>query len=255
MIYLGTSGFSYKDWVGFYYPEGMPQKEWLVFYSREFNTCELNSTYYIIPSLSGMKAIAAKTGEGFLFSVKANQEMTHQRENNSTVFTGFRKMLEPLIESGKLGCVLAQFPFSFQYNNHNLEYLAQFKERLGELPVVIEFRNACWLRSEVFEWLRRYDMGFCCVDEPRLPNLLPPVAEVTSKIGYIRFHGRNSEKWWQHEQAYERYDYTYKPEELGEWLPRIRKLDSAAEKTFVFANNHWRAQAVNTIRQLRTMLD
>ena len=80
-------------------------------------------------------------------------------------------------------------------------------------------------------------------------------AEVTSKIAYIRFHGRNKEKWWQHEHAYERYDYTYSPDELEEWIPKIRKLDQTAEKTFVFANNHWRGQAVSTIRQLRMMLD
>lgn len=255
MIYLGTSGFSYKEWVGTFYPKKIPQKEWLAYYSREFNACELNSTYYILPGLSSIKSMADKTPEGFLFSVKANQEMTHRRENNSAVFDGFCQMLQPLIAAGKLGCVLAQFPYSFQLNSHNMEYLALFKERMGKLPVVIEFRNARWLKSEVFEWLRQHDLGFCCVDEPSLPNLLPPIAEVTSNIGYIRFHGRNAAKWWQHEQAYERYDYSYSSEELGEWLPKIRKLDSIAEKTFVFANNHWRGQAVNTIRQLRTMLD
>ena len=92
-------------------------------------------------------------------------------------------------------------------------------------------------------------------DEPRLPNLLPSIVEATSKIGYVRFHGRNSAKWWQHEQAYERYDYSYSPEELAEWLPKIQKLNAMTEKTFVFTNNHWRGQAVDTIRQLRVMLD
>lgn len=255
MIYLGTSGFSYSDWVGVFYPKGMPQREWLTYYSREFNACEINSTYYALPSPAILKSMADKTGEGFLFSVKANQEMTHQREDNSAVFEGFCRVLEPLISSGKLGCVLAQFPYSFQFNRHNMEYLARFKERMGELPVAVEFRNARWLRSDVFAWLRQHDLGFCCVDEPQLPNLLPPIAEVTSKIGYARFHGRNSEKWWQHDKAYERYDYSYTPEELSEWLPRIRKLNSTAENTFIFANNHWRGQAVSTIRQLRTMLD
>jgi len=126
---------------------------------------------------------------------------------------------------------------------------------LEGLPLVIEFRNAQWLRSDVFDWLRHHNLGFCCVDEPQLPNLLPPLAEATSNTSYVRFHGRNSAKWWQHEQAYERYDYSYSPSELSEWLPKIHKLDSVAEKTFVFANNHWRGQAVSTIRQLRVMLD
>ncbi len=84
---------------------------------------------------------------------------------------------------------------------------------------------------------------------------MPRVTVVTGATGYVRFHGRNSAKWWQHEHAYERYDYSYSAEELGEWLPRVRKLDSAAENTFVFANNHWRGQSVDTIRQLKLMLD
>jgi uncharacterized protein YecE (DUF72 family) len=255
VLYLGTSGFSYDDWVGNFYPIGMPKKEWLTYYAREFNTCEVNSTYYSLLQLSSVKAMVEKTNDNFLFSIKAHQEMTHQRENNATVFEAFCQMLEPIISAGKLGCVLAQFPYSFRPNRTNWDYLRLFRERLGKLPVVIEFRNAQWLRKEVFDWLRHLDLGFCCVDEPPLPNLLPPLAELTSEIGYIRFHGRNSAKWWQHEHAYERYDYSYTPQELSEWLPKIRKLDSVAEKTFVFANNHWRGQAVGTIRQLRVMLD
>ncbi len=255
MLYLGTSGFSYTDWVGNFYPAGMPKREWLSYYAREFNACEINSTYYALPKPSSLQAMAEKTGEGFLFSIKANKKMTHQREDNSSIFKAFCQVLEPIISAGKLGCILAQFPYSFRFNRHNWDYLSLLKERLAELPVVIEFRNAQWLRSEVFDWFRQQDLGFCCVDEPRLPNLLPPLAEATSKISYIRFHGRNSAKWWHHEQAYERYDYSYTPQELSEWLPKIQKLNDTTEKTFIFANNHWRGQAVNTIRQLRIMLD
>ena len=255
MIYFGTSGFSYNDWVGSFYPAGMPKREWLAYYAREFNTCEVNSTFYALPKLSSIKAMVEKTDGEFLFSIKANQEMTHQRENNAPVFKAFRQILEPIITAGKLGCILVQFPYSFRFNRHNWDYLARFREWLGELPIVIEFRNVQWLRSEIFDWLRHQDLGFCCVDEPQLPNLLPPLAMVTSRIGYVRFHGRNSAKWWQHEQAYERYDYSYTPQELSEWLPKIQKLDSIAGKTFIFANNHWRGQAVSTIRQLRVMLD
>jgi uncharacterized protein YecE (DUF72 family) len=255
MLYLGASGFSYNDWVGSFYPMGMPKREWLTYYAREFNTCEINSTFYALPKPSNLEAMAEKTGKGFLFSIKANQEMTHQREDNASVFKAFCQILEPIITTEKLGCILAQFPYSFGFNRRNWDYLGLLKERLGELPVVIEFRNARWLRKEVFDWLRRYDVGYCCVDEPQLPNLLPPLAEATSKAGYIRFHGRNSAKWWQHEHAYERYDYSYTTQELSEWLPKIKELDSLAEKTFIFANNHWRGQSINTIRQLRVLLD
>jgi uncharacterized protein YecE (DUF72 family) len=255
MICLGTSGFSYKDWVGGFYPAGMPQRDWLSFYSREFNTCEINSTYYALPSRAALESMVAKTGEGFLFVLKANQEMTHQREDSARICEAFRQVLDPVVKAGKLGCVLAQFPYSFDFNRNNWEYLFQLKKNLEGFPLVVEFRNARWLKVDVFQWLRQQDIGFCCVDEPQLPNLLPPIAEATSKIGYVRFHGRNKDKWWQHNEAYERYDYTYKPEELTEWLPKIKKLAGATEKTFVFANNHWRGQSVNTIRQLQLMLD
>lgn len=255
MIYLGTSGFSYKDWVGIYYPGGLQPREWLSYYAQEFNTCEINSTYYAIPSPAAIKTMVERTGEGFLFAIKANQEMTHQREDNAAVCNAFRQILEPVIAAGKLGCVLAQFPSSFDFSRRNWEYLAQLRRHLEGIPLVIEFRNARWLKVEVFQWLRQQDLGFCCVDEPQLPNLLPAIAEATSKTGYIRFHGRNREKWWQHEQAYERYDYTYTSEELKEWLPKIKKIAGVTERTFIFANNHWRGQSVNTIRQLRMLLD
>jgi uncharacterized protein YecE (DUF72 family) len=255
MLYLGTSGFSYKDWVGAFYPEGLPQKDWLTFYAREFKTCEINSTYYALPNVAALKSMVAKTGDDFLFSFKANQEMTHQRVDSAAICAAFRRILEPVILAGKLGCVLAQFPYNFDFNRSNWEYLAQLRKNLDRVPLVIEFRNARWLKVEVFQWLRQQDMGYCCVDEPQLPNLLPPVVEATGKIGYVRFHGRNKDKWWQHDQAYERYDYTYKPEELSEWLPKIKKLASMTEKTFIFANNHWKGQSINTIRQLQMMLD
>ncbi len=255
MLYLGTSGFSYNDWVGIFYPKGMPRQEWLKYYSQEFNALELNSTFYALPKTSILESMINKTGEGFLFSVKASQEMTHRRQENQDVFVAFRKMLEPFITKGKLGCILLQFPYSFRLNQQNQRYVEFCGEWLNKLPVVVEFRNVGWLQPEIISWLRGCGLGFCCIDEPSLPGLLPAVAEVTSDIAYIRFHGRNTAKWWQHEHAYERYDYTYSDEELKEWLPKIKKLLASAEMTFVFANNHWRAQAVGTIRQLKLMLD
>jgi len=255
MLYFGTCGFSYNDWANNFYPRGMPRREWLGYYAREFNSLELNSTYYALPKPSVVEAMIDKTGEGFLFSIKANQEMTHHRQQDSSVFVAFVNMLQPFIDAGKLGCVLAQFPYSFGCSSQNRDYLALFRERLRDLPLVVEFRHAQWLKPEVFDWLRNHNIGFCCVDEPQLPNLLPPLAEFTSNTGYVRFHGRNAAKWWQHEHAYERYDYAYSVEELREWLPRISKLNNLTEKAFIFANNHWRGQAIGTIRQLRLMLD
>jgi len=254
MIYFGTSGFSYKDWVGPYYPRGMPSNAWLEFYAREFSVTELNFSYYRVPTKSTLERLAAKTPDDFLFTLKAHQDMTHERGKENGVFTEFVESLEPLIDSGKFGCILAQFPSSFHPGGDSVDYLRMFRERLGTLPLVVEFRNRGWLSEQTFDFLRENGLGFCCVDEPRLKGLIPPVAEATSSIGYVRFHGRNAKKWWQHKEAWERYDYTYSEEELEEWVPKLRKLEENTDKTFVFANNHWQGQAVQTARQLRMLL-
>ncbi|MFB0546398.1 MAG: DUF72 domain-containing protein, partial [Anaerolineae bacterium] len=248
MILIGTSGFSYKDWVGPYYPAGLPQREWLRFYAREFPTCELNFTYYRLPAPRTLERMADKVPPGFLFTLKAYQGITHEREDNEGAFIQFVESLKPLIEAGKFGGVLAQFPFSFHATGENRDYLRLCRERLGDLPVAVEFRNARWLTAETFALLRENKLGFCCVDEPRLKGLIPPVAEVTADVAYVRLHGRNAAKWWQHEHAWERYDYTYSDEELSEWVPKIRELAERTKTTFVFANNHWRGQAVDTAR-------
>jgi uncharacterized protein YecE (DUF72 family) len=241
--------------VGIFYLGEMPRSQWLNFYSKEFNALELNSTYYVIPKASSIESMIDKTGEGFLFAVKAHQSISHERQGEVEDFDNFIAMLCPFTRSNKLGCVLVQFPYSFRNTLENRKYVEMTRDKFKDFPLVIEFRNAYWIKPEVFDWLRTLNIGFCCVDEPRLPNLIPPVAEITSNVAYIRFHGRNAAKWWQPEKPYERYDYTYSPEELKEWVPEIRNLNGKAETTFVFANNHWKSQSVDTIRQMRLLLE
>lgn len=255
MIYVGTSGFSYEDWVGPYYPASLSKNDWLTFYAKEFNTLEVNYTYYRMPTAKTLAGMARKTPSEFLFTIKTPQEMTHTREAEPALFAQFIEALKPLRDEKKFGAVLAQFPHSFHYTPDNLAYLKAFRERLPDLPVIIEFRDAQWLNAKTFTFLREQQLGFCCVDEPRLKGLLPPIAEATSQVAYVRFHGRNAAKWWEHAQAYERYDYTYPKAELEEWTPQIQKLNQLAETVFVFANNHYRAQGIDTARQLRLLLE
>ena len=255
MIYVGTSGFSYEDWVGPYYPPSLSKNDWLTFYAKEFSTLEINYTYYRMPTAKTLAGMARKTPSGFLFTIKTPQEMTHTREAEPALFAQFVEALKPLRDENKFGAVLAQFPHSFHNIPDNLAYLKAFRERLRDLPVVIEFRDAQWLGAKTFAFLREQQLGFCCVDEPRLKGLLPPIAEATSQVAYVRFHGRNAAKWWEHAQAYERYDYTYPKAELEEWTPQIQKLNQLAETVFVFANNHYRAQGIDTARQLRLLLE
>lgn len=254
MLLIGTSGFSYKDWVGPYYPEGLPKKDWLSFHSREFSTCEINFSYYRVPNPRTLAAMADKVPDGFLFTLKANREMTHERGDNEDVFRQFTDSLSPWIRQNKFGCVLAQFPSSFRATQENRDYLKLVRERLPDLRVVVEFRHVGWVSPTTFELLRELNLGFCCVDQPRFKSLLPPIAQVTSDTAYVRFHGRNYQKWWRHKEAWERYDYSYNVGELQEWVPKIQQMNERAETTFVFANNHWRGQAVDTARQLRMLL-
>ncbi len=253
-VFLGTSGYSYQDWKGPYYPADLPDRQMLSFYAREFSAVEINFTYYQMPSLRTMVALSKKTPPDFRFAVKAHGSVTHERTVGPDTFRRFVDALTPLLQDGKLGCILLQFPNSFKPSPDNRAYIRFLREQWPALPLVVEFRNARWLTDSTFALLKELDIGFCCVDEPLLPGLLPPIAVATSPIGYVRFHGRNASKWYEHRQAWERYDYTYTVEELREWVPRIQTLATAAREVLVFANNHWQGQAIDTIRKLRMLL-
>lgn len=258
MIKIGTSGFSYDDWVGPVYPPELPAREHLAFYANLFPTVELNVTYYRVPDPRTVQGWVRKTPDDFLFAVKAYQGLTHERE--APDFAGFVAALAPLVEARKLGCVLAQFPYSFHPRPESRDYLARLRAGFGELPVVVELRNAGWVTGEMleetFDLLHSLNLGYCCVDEPQLKGLMPPIAVVTSPVAYVRFHGRNAAKWYAHDEAWERYNYTYSEDELREWAPRIRELDAQAPLTLVYFNNHYTGQATKGARDLtQLMLD
>jgi uncharacterized protein YecE (DUF72 family) len=252
MIRFGTSGFSYDDWVGPVYPADLPRREWLAHYAKEFNSVELNVTFYRVPGQKTVAGWVERTPPEFTFSVKANRELTHER--SAPDFAGFRGAIGPLVDSGKLACILAQFPHSFHPSPENRAYLEQLREGLAELPVVVEFRDRAWVTDQTFAQLSDLGLGYCSVDEPNLQGLMPGLATATGPLAYVRFHGRNAEKWWEHEYAWERYDYTYSEAELAEWVPKIRGLEAESEAVLVYANNHYRGQSVETIRKLRDML-
>ncbi len=254
IIYVGTSGFSYKDWVEAFYPPELPKRRWLEYYARHFKACELNFTYYRLPEKDLMRRLGHSVPADFIFTVKVYKGLTHQRPASERDFAVFLKGLEPLLAEEKLGCLLAQFPYSFAPSTENRRYLEFLAEQFASVPLVVEFRNARWLTEETFAFLRENNVGFCCVDEPPLRGLLPPIARATADIAYVRFHGRNKEKWWNHEEAWERYDYIYSREELEEWIPRVRRLADRTVRVFLFANNHWKGQAVGTAQLLRDIL-
>jgi uncharacterized protein YecE (DUF72 family) len=254
MIYLGTSGYSYADWVGPFYPAGTASRDFLRHYARLFAAVEIDYTYYRLPEARTLAAMARQVTPDFRFALKATSVFTHEREATDQTFAQYLRALEPLQEEGKLACVLAQFPHSFHNTQTNRAYLARLREGFGETPLVVEFRHLSWIKDPVFELLRALRLGFCCVDQPRLPNLVPPVAVTTSDWGYLRFHGRNQRQWWQHEEAWQRYDYLYAREELAEWVPKARDLAAQSKHTAVFFNNHYAGQAPTNALQFAEML-
>lgn len=256
MIHIGTSGYSYDDWIGPFYPEGADKRKFLDYYARHFDCNEVNYTYYRMPDASTLEAMSAKTPPDFRFVIKANRQMTHEREEaDEAIFEEFIAALAPLREQGKFACVLAQFPWGFKLSQPNVDYLKRFRQMMRGVPVVVEFRNDSWIRGDMFEFLREADFGYCCVDQPDLKGLLPPRIEATGAIGYVRFHGRNAEKWWEHDEAWERYDYLYSREELEEWAPKVRSLDKQTDDTYVFFNNHYNAQAVQNAQDFAQLLE
>ncbi len=255
MIYIGTAGFSYADWKGHFYPQGIKAREMLEFYAAHFPMVEINSTWHALPCPENILAMARRTPAEFQFIVKAYKGLTHAPEVEDATFAHFLEAVRPLEDHGKLACILAQFPWGFRFGGPNLDYLRRFRERMGERDVVVEFRNEGWIKEETVRLLEELEFGFCCVDEPRLKGLVGPHVIRTSPIGYVRFHGRNYETWWDRSrQSWERYDYLYGEEELQEWVPGILSLDGQAERTYLVFNNHYRSKSARNAAMMMSML-
>jgi len=262
MIKIGTSGFSFADWKGTVYPPGLPEKEMLSFYEKElgFNALEVNFTYYTLPSQKSFSAMSRKTSGDFEFVVKSFKGMTHEIRNKETgkmidnqeTFKKFKYSLVPLTAEGKLASVLAQFPYGFFPSKENSGYLERFKEGMGDVPLVFEFRNQAWMKEGMFEFLEKIGAGYCIVDEPKLPKLMPYLPRATSEIGYFRLHGRNLN--WFNVPASVRYDYLYSEGELKEFVQDIKDISKKTAKTFVFFNNCHAGSAAKNATQMARLL-
>jgi len=262
MIRIGTSGFSFPDWKGVVYPAGIKEREMLSFYEKElgFNALEVNFTYYTLPSQKIFMAMSQKTSQEFKFVVKSFKGMTHEIRdketgamvNNLEIFKKFKYSLTPLIAEGKLSCILAQFPYGFFPNRENLDYLERFKNEMTDIPLVFEFRNQIWLKEQTFQFLEKSQIGFCIVDEPKLPKLMPYFPRTTSEIGYFRFHGRNPH--WFNVPTSVRYDYLYSEGELKEFILDIQDISQKTAKTLIFFNNCHAGSAAKNAAQMAKLL-
>jgi uncharacterized protein YecE (DUF72 family) len=241
---IGTSGWSYKEWVGAFYPNSVTNK--LSFYTKLYKTVEVDSTFYAYPSKGLVMGWSKYSPEGFVFSVKLPQLLTHEKKLDlakgvEADLVRFLSLMRPLIASGKLGPVLIQLPPSYSYQS-DFEALKRFLNATPEdVRFAVEFRHPTWLREDVWSFLKAKNVANVIVDEP----LLPPDTVVTADFSYIRWHGRGSRPW---------YNYRYTEKELEGWVPKVREVVSKTKETFGYFNNHFRGFAVeNSIRMMQMM--
>jgi uncharacterized protein YecE (DUF72 family) len=255
-VHIGTSGYWFDDWVGPFYPSGIRKRDMLEYYARRFSCVEINATYYRIPPPSTAVGWVARTPPEFRFIVKAPKSATHERHMLDAEMPAFRDVLAPLQEASKLSGVLLQFPDTFTHGPAALAHIARARAHLSDTPVFCEFRHGSWARDDTFAFLSDRDIGYCAVDEPDLPTLMPPVVRVTSREGYVRFHGRNRGAWLAatRKPGEDRYDYRYSREELAGWVERIRAIANRTQRTWVFFNNCHEGKAVEGAHILADML-
>jgi len=247
-IRIGPAGWSYDDWKGIVYPDGMRSHalEWLC---KVFDTVEVNATFYrpIPPRTTAKWAGLVADNGNFRFTVKLWQRFTHERDQqpNELDVQLFRESVKPLLDAGRLGAVLVQFPWSFKRTRENRIWLGQTLDAFSDLPLTLEVRHASWDRPEVHRGLAERGIAFCNIDQPIFRDSLEPTERTTSRIGYVRLHGRNAEDWFREDAGRDdRYDYLYSEEELRPWVEKIERMRSKVDEMFVITNNHYRGQAV-----------
>jgi uncharacterized protein YecE (DUF72 family) len=272
-VRIGTCSWADEALSKHWYPPGTAAGDRLAYYAQHFDTVEVDSTYYRLPSEEMVQKWAERTPEDFVMHVKAFGLMTRHpvklealppdlrddapvdekgrverpsREFRGEIFRRFLEALEPLRATGKLGGILFQFPSYVVYKDRSVDYLRWAREQVGDDEMLVEFRHVSWLdeehRDDTLRLLEELDAGNVIVDAPRIDgakNLVPTVLAVTSPTAYVRFHGRNAETWNKRGgSAAERFDYLYSDEELQEWVEPLRELSEQAENAYAFFNNN-----------------
>lgn len=281
-ILVGTSGWSYDDWVGRFYPVELARKkgEWLSYYSEFFSTAEINSTFYRPPNDFQVRSWINKVKgrEGFEYSVKMPELVTHkslvERDLKKAEFfaASFEKTcVQPLAKAGLMGCALLQLSPYFRNEGNALDALKDLLDSLspGEYNYAVEFRHWSWMnesRNELdtaaLEALKERNVANVLLDGPGLPV----TREETADHAYVRFHGRNYDIWFKSKEKAKdsgaaeddhrlnRYDYFYDTKQLESWMPRIKEAEIKAAKVRIYFNNHARAKSIKNAFQLMDML-
>ncbi len=243
-IHIGTSGWSYADWVGPFYPAGTPQGRYLAEYARHFRAVEIDSTFYRIPAERMVEGWARATPPGFTFAPKFPQVITHEKrlqgcEPERDLFLGGMERL-----GGKLGPIVLQFDHTFRYEEHHL--LEAF---LMGLPpgrrYAVEVRHRGWLRDEFYALLERHRAALVLHDLHYMPKL----NRATTDFVYVRLLGKRS--LVPDDFSHARID---RGNELDAWAEKIRAFAAQGLEVFVFANNRYQGHAPATCRDLAQRL-
>jgi len=286
---IGTSGWSYPSgrgtWNGVFYPPARHRPKGfdeLAFYAQHFDTVEINSTFYGQPRAEIARTWAERTPAGFLFSVKLYQKFTHPRmyservarslpeeargderllgtlaASNGADIDEFRRGIDPLASSGKLGALLAQFPASFKDAPPSREYLAGLLGAFRGYDVAVELRHRSWSDrvGDTLGLLNEFGAAWVQIDEPKFrfsirQNYLPNV----KGFYYMRLHGRNAAAWWRHDKSEDRYDYLYSAAELKEFADTADAARHLVKKTYLYTNNHFSAKSVANAAMIKKLL-
>ncbi len=256
-IRIGPAGWSYKDWEGIVYPAGRGSRfDQLAFIASYFDLVEVNSSFYRTPPSTHAASWLRRTASNpnFCFTAKLAKSFTHADQYPSRSETeAFRRFLDPLQRNDRLGALLIQFPWSFRMGEDALHRLSRILSDFRDYTKVVEVRHSSFQTGEFLNFLEAHDASLANIDQPIIGDSLPPTDLTTGPVGYARLHGRNYQKWFEHDQAWERYDYLYSMEELEPWVRRIETM-SLSRDVFVVTNNHFRGQAILNAAELKTAL-
>ena len=275
MIRIGVAGWDYPDWEGIVYPAPAPRGfDRLAYLAAYVDALELNVTFYRQPDAPAARSWARRVADrsGFRFTAKLYRALTHPERPRSRgshdpsdqapdpalladEAARYQEGIAPLVESGRLGAVLAQFPQSFHDRETARRHIEVLTDLLRGLPIVVELRHRSWDHEDALRFLHGLGVGFCNIDQPAIGSALRPTGHVTSKVAYVRLHGRNAENWFREgAPTFARYDYLYTAEELRPWAERVERLSERAEEVFVIANNHYRGKGPANALMLKSML-
>ncbi|MCC7010849.1 MAG: DUF72 domain-containing protein [Acidobacteria bacterium] len=274
-VRVGTSGWNYPQgrgtWNGVFYPAKRTRGfDELAYYAEHFDTVEVNSTFYRVPPAAHVEQWRQRTPPSFGFSVKLNQKFTHPElyaarggASDWHVTPGdvdeFRIAIDPLAAAGRLLALLVQFPPSFQCGTESLDYVGWLADAFSAYPLAVELRHRSWSDrgADTAARLAAHGAAWVQIDEPKFAGSIEQSLaweQHGSSLVYVRLHGRNAAAWWTHEQADDRYDYLYRPDELRPFADAARRAATGGRRVLMYLNNHFSAKAVANAAVLKSQL-